>query len=55
MKKFPRKHLVISTPKMPRINPHATAILQDIQLREQMNWLKRNGFKNVREAQEAGY
>ena len=41
------------TDKMPRINPHATAIKQDRQLREQMKWLKLNGFKNCRETQEA--
>ena len=41
--------------EMPRINPHATALKQDKQLREQMKWLKQNKFKTPREAQEAGY
>jgi len=44
-----------SKEKMPRINPHATAIQQDKQLDEQMKWLKAHGFKTPREAQEAGY
>jgi len=44
-----------SKEKMPRINPHATAIQQDKQLVEQMKWLKAHGFKTPREAQEAGY
>ncbi|GAI00782.1 unnamed protein product, partial [marine sediment metagenome] len=44
-----------SNEKMPRINPHATAIQQDKQLVEQMKWLKAHGFKTPREAQEAGY
>lgn len=43
------------TERMPRINPHASAIKQDKQLREQMRWLKKHGFKTAREAQEAGY
>ena len=41
--------------KMPRINPHATYLQQDAQLREQLTWLKNHDFKNVREAQEAGH
>lgn len=41
--------------RMPRINPHASAIKQDEQLRAQMRWLKKHGFKSTREAQEAGY
>ncbi len=41
--------------RMPRINPHASALKQDKQLREQLRWLKQNGFKNTRQAQEAGY
>jgi len=41
--------------RMPRIDPHATAIQQDKQLVEQMKWLKARGFKTAREAQEAGY
>jgi len=41
--------------RMPRINPHATAIQQDKQLIEQMKWLKTHGFKTTRDAQEAGY
>lgn len=41
--------------RMPRINPHASAIKQDKQLREQMKWLKKHGFKNPRDAQNAGY
>ncbi len=40
--------------KMPRVNPHATVIKQDAQLREQMRWLVLHGFKNPRDAQEAG-
>jgi len=44
-----------SKEKMPRVNPHATAIQQDKQLVEQMKWLKAHGFKTPREAQEAGY
>ncbi len=43
------------TNRMPRINPHATVLKQDAQLREQIKWLKVNGFRNPREAQEAGY
>ncbi len=39
---------------MPRVHLHATALKQDKQLREQMRWLKKNGFKTAREAQEAG-
>ena len=49
------KKLFISIPKLPRINPHGTALEQDAQLKRQLKWLKENGFKNVREAQEAGY
>jgi len=41
--------------KMPRINPHASAIEQDRQLRGQLRWLKEHGFKTARAAQEAGY
>jgi len=41
--------------RMPRINPHASALKQDEQLRKQMKWLKEHGFKTAREAQEAGY
>ena len=41
--------------KMPRTNPHASALQQDKQLREQIKWLKASGFKSPREAQEAGY
>ena len=41
--------------RMPRINPHASAIEQDKQLRKQSRWLKDHGFKTPREAQEAGY
>ena len=41
--------------RMQRINPHASAIEQDKQLRKQMKWLKERGFKTAREAQEAGY
>ena len=41
--------------RMPRINPHASAIMQDKQLRDQLKWLKIYGFKNTREAQEAGH
>ncbi len=43
------------TNKMPRINPHASYIKQNSQLKMQLRWLKLNGFKNAREAQEAGY
>lgn len=50
-----QKRVVVITGLMPRINPHATAIKQDKQLREQIRWLKRNRFKSAREAQEAGY
>jgi hypothetical protein len=46
---------ITSKEKMPRINPHATAIEQDKQLRNQMKWLKDHGFKTPGEAQEAGY
>jgi hypothetical protein len=41
--------------RMPRIDPHATAIQQDKQLIEQIKWLKAHGFKTARDAQEAGY
>jgi len=41
--------------KMPRINPHASALQQDAQLRQQIKWLKGKGFKTAREAQEAGH
>lgn len=41
--------------KMPRINPHASAIKQDKQLREQLRWLKKHGFRSARAAQEAGH
>ena len=41
--------------KMPRINPHATALQQDKQLQGQIKWLKEKSFKSAREAQEAGY
>lgn len=41
--------------RMPRIDPHATAIQQDKQLDKQMKWLKAHGFKTARDAQEAGY
>ena len=41
--------------KMPRINPHASYVKQDQQKVKQTEWLKRNGFKTAREAQEAGY
>jgi len=41
--------------KMPRINPHASALQQDRQLIEQLKWLKIHGFKSAREAQEAGH
>ena len=41
--------------KMPRINPHSSYIKQDEQLRAQLRWLKLNGFKDAREAQEAGH
>ena len=40
---------------MPRIDPHATVLKQDEQLRRQLAWLKRYGFKDCRQAQEAGY
>ena len=40
--------------KMPRINPHASFIKQDAQLRQQIKWLKFHGFKDARQAQEAG-
>jgi len=43
------------TNKMPRVNPHASAIKQDKQLIKQLRWLKQSGFKSAREAQEAGY
>ena len=46
---------VMKMDKMPRINPHAPAIKQDYQLRKQLRWLKQNGFKNVYDAQRAGY
>jgi len=42
-------------PTMPRINPHATMLKQDEQLRCQLAWLRRYGFKDCRQAQEAGY
>ena len=41
--------------KMPRINPHATALIQDDQHRRQIAWLKRMGFNTPRDAQNAGY
>ncbi len=41
--------------RMPRTNPRATALKQDKQLREQIKWLKANGFKTPRAAQEAGH
>lgn len=41
--------------RMPRINPHASALKQDEQLRKQMKWTREHGFKTAREAQEAGY
>jgi len=41
--------------RMPRINPHATAIKQDKQHIEQNKWLKKKGFKNVRDAANAGH
>lgn len=41
--------------RMPRTNPHASVLKQDKQLREQLRWLRRHGFRNPREAQEAGY
>jgi len=50
-----REEAGISKERMPRINPHATAIQQDKQLAEQIKWLKTHGFKTARDAQEAGY
>lgn len=41
--------------KMPRINPHASALKQDKQLRDQRRWLKKKRIKSAREAQDAGY
>lgn len=41
--------------RMPRIDPHASVLKQDQQLRKQIRWLKQHGFKTAREAQEAGY
>jgi len=41
--------------KMPRINPHATALKREAQAIAQIKWLRRKGFKTTREAQEAGY
>ena len=41
--------------RMPRINPHASVLVQDKQLQKQMKWLRKHGFKNPRQAQEAGY
>ena len=41
--------------KMPRINPHASVLKQDNQLKAQIKWLKENGFKSARDAQNAGY
>ena len=49
------KKVVVISGLMPRINPHATALKQDERLREQLRWLKARGFKDAREAQEAGY
>ena len=49
-----RKELTMKE-RMPRIDPHATAIQQDKQLIEQIKWLKAHGFKTARDAQEAGY
>jgi len=46
---------VVGKEKMPRVDPHATAIQQDKQLVEQMKWLKAHDFKSSRDAQEAGY
>ncbi len=41
--------------KMPRINPHATAMEQDRQLRLQLKWLKQHKFATPREARGAGH
>jgi len=41
--------------RMPRIDPHASALRQDEQLRKQIKWLKVHGFKDAREAQNAGH
>lgn len=41
--------------QMPRIDPHASALKQDKQLREQMKWLKKHGFQSYHEAQKEGY
>jgi len=43
------------TDRMPRINPHATVLKQDEQLRKQLKWLKVHKFNNARDAREAGY
>jgi len=41
--------------RMPLINPHASAIKRDKQLREQLRWLKQKGFKTLKEAVDNGY
>lgn len=41
--------------QMPRVNPHASALRQDAELKGQQEWLKEHGFKSAREAQEAGH
>jgi len=47
--------MVVKKEKMPRINMHDSALKQDKQLRQQMKWLKKKGFKNPRDAQNAGH
>ena len=39
--------------RMPLVNPHASALKQDQQLRAQLRWLKAHGFKDAREAYNA--
>ena len=45
---------VPGTERMPRIDPHASALKQDEQKRKQLKWLKEHGFKDAREAAEKG-
>jgi len=40
---------------MPLVNPHASSIKLDKQLRAQLRWLKANHFRSAKEAREAGY
>ena len=49
------KHLKQVEDRMPRVNPKASAITRDRQLRKQQEWLKQHHFKSPAQAKAAGY